>query len=100
MPAQKQKKTAGNFFWYFWVPVNLKPKNQGSQLYWFFQIIWKTITKSQNKLQENDFKTWPTVNFPKKHQNLGSLETNQIYKVQTWIFLSHALLYMNSLSVI
>ena len=28
-------------------------------------------------LPENDFKTYPTVNFPKKHPYFGGLEMNQ-----------------------
>ena len=37
-------------------------------------------------LLENDFKSYSTVNFPKKHPNFGALETNQRHEIQTSIF--------------
>ena len=34
-------------------------------------------------LPENDFKTYFTVNFPKKHPDFGGLKTNQMHEGQT-----------------
>ena len=48
-------------------------------------------------LPENDFKTYYTVHFLKKHPDLGGLETNCVYEIQTLISFSHALTYMNSI---
>ena len=69
------------------------PTNQGSEVSWFFQTIWKAVRKSKKTggsrevfLPENDFQTSFTVNFPKKHPDFEGLETNQRHENQTWIF--------------
>ena len=37
-------------------------------------------------LPENDFKTYSTVKFPKKHLDFGGLETNRRHEIRNWIF--------------
>ena len=56
------KKNLVEVFCIFKSLLTQKPTNQDSQLSWFFQTIWKTISKSKNRgsrkifLSENDFR--------------------------------------------
>ena len=42
-----------------------------------YHKIQKQETFSELFLPENDFKTCSAINFPKKHPDIGDLETNQ-----------------------
>ena len=102
MVAQKQK----NCWQKFSVFLNdYKNKNQLIKTLNSFYLLRSYERLSQNQktgdfrelfLSQNDFKTCCTVNLSRKHPDFGDVETNQRYKIQTFIFLSHALLHMNS----
>ena len=84
-----QDKLLANVFYILECLLSQNPTIQGSQLSWFFQIIWKTIRKSKNRasrewfLPESDLKTSTIVSFPKEHSHFGGLETNQRHETQT-----------------
>ena len=45
---QKQQKLLVTFFDFFGCLLTQNSTNQGSQLSWFYQTMWKTIRKSKN----------------------------------------------------
>ena len=49
MAVQKRQKKFGRIFCIYECLLLQTPINQGSQLSWFFQTMWKAIKKSKNR---------------------------------------------------
>ena len=49
MAAQQKKKKMVEVFGIFESRLTQNPTNQDSELFLFFQTIWKTISKSKNR---------------------------------------------------
>ena len=78
------------------IAVSYLLKNQGSKLSWFFQILWKTIEKTQKQESRRNYfclkmiskvaKVAFTINFPKKHPDFGDLKANQRHERHARVF--------------
>ena len=89
MAVQKQKrKLLAEIVCIFECLLTRNPTNQGSQLSWFFQTIWKTVKKIKKSGALGSYfclkmisKLVPQNSFPKKHLDFGGLETNQRHEI-------------------
>ena len=91
--AQKCKKKAfGRIFCIFECLLPQNPTNQGSQLSWFLETIWKTIKNFKNTRLQGIISVWKWFQnllgskFFKKHLDFGNSNMN---------FFLHALLHKN-----
>ena len=91
MAAHKKAKKifSRKFFAFLNVFYAQNPANPISQLFRFFQIIWKTVRNQKTGgskelfLPKSDFQNRSTKFFLKKHPDFGGLETNQRLEIQT-----------------
>ena len=110
LPENDFQTSSAKTSW-FWRPGN-QPKTRNSDLNFFHipfyiwtqynkKIFWAIITSPKaGGWKWKWFQNLLDSNLPKKHPRFGGLEINGRYETQSWTFISHVCLHMNSVYII